>query len=443
MKIFIKGDGERAKAFAVKQTVSEFISDKSEVPINLTELEEFISYDIETYNVNAKVAAVREKCAFDSFVEQLPLDESVNSHQFGVVETETDELLVGCPVMKVITDKAEYVVVYDNFVVNEGEILNNDNEYGNYVSTVGLGRNPIVSFFVKEFVKALVKKAIRETYKGFFPKEDTVLKDELKKLKDEIKQIFQQSKYENLEDKLIQARAWLRDTYSEKLISFGKGQKLNIEEIRNDLKLRQEELQGIAEVVKQRTPDADLNNCDYLTRVKVMLYATCTTLRIILFKEQAFWQNVMKNNGNSNYDNDADINELQNYITTTASTLKEYIEKLKNGRYGKISDVKLTEHKAYYAQAKGGFYKHWVVLEWVDNFESHHNDDPFAGDKIMSEKTVSRHGKDANVDEVKQNMNNDRQNHINDVKHLFELHIEEPLQNLIENLAQTTATITE
>jgi hypothetical protein len=357
------------------------------------------------------------------------------SHRFGATTTTSGNIHLGCPVLEAKTNLAQYVVVYDDFIIANGAVKNNVAAYGNYKQSHKNLMGGVASFLAKEFGKALAKAAATELFYQFFPEDkDAVLREELTKMKNEIKQILLETRYENLEDKLLQTRGWLRDTYSEKLKAYNNRQTLSIEELRTDLKKRQEELHGVAEVIQQRITPGDLATCDYLTRAKVILFAACASLRVVLMREQIFWQNAMRVQGNKNYENDADLNELKSYVAKVSKKLKEFTEGLKNGRVGKISTFEYIQHKAYHSNKAGGYYKHWVSMRWTDTFESTNKNDPFRGEKIESVRKVNTDEKDNNMDQVKANVEKEYNDHVAAVKGLFAEHFENPVNEVVNNL---------
>jgi hypothetical protein len=401
-----------------------------------------VSFNEPDFAVNIADAEKRKSCAMDSFKAMLTPGEQLQSYRFGATTVKTGNLHAGCPVLEAKTNLAEYMVVYDDLMIADGTIKNNTIAYGNYKPKPMMFKNVVAMFLAKEFGKALAKGAAAEVFSFFFPEDkDAALKDEFKKMKNEIKQMFFETRYENLEDKLLQTRGWLRDIYSEKLRAHNNKQSLNMEEIRVDLKNRQEELHGVVEVLQQRISATELAGCDYFVRAKVMLFATCATLRIVLLKEQIFWQNAMLAEGNKNYGNDADLNELKNYVQRISKKLKEYVEDLKKGRLEKISTLAYTTHKALKNNKVAAIYKHWAVIKWTDTFESSNQSDPFKGGKIESLKKVNTDEKDHNLDQIKANTEKEYNDHLNAVKGLFDQYVASPLNDVINKLDTITYVI--
>lgn len=446
MQVIIKGDSQHATqvgsrlnsinhSIGTADTSQEVLSE-----LNADEMQ--VSFNEAEFSVKTADSEKRKTCAMDNFTKILNPDEQIISYAFGATTKASAGIYAGCPVLKATTNYAEYLVIYDDLVIAEGTIKNNALKYGNYKPKPMMLKNAIALFLAKEFGKALAKMAAGELYNKFFPEDkDAALRQELTKVKNELMQLLKEIRYENLEDKLLTTRGWLRDIYSEKVKSYNNKESLNMEEIRLDLKNRQEEMHGVAEVIQQRISSTELESCDYIARSKVMLYATCATMRIVLLKEQIFWQNAMLAQGNKNYANSADLNDLKKYVEKVSKQLKTYVEELKKGRLGKISEFKYSTHRAYRSNKAGGYYKHSATIKWSDSFESSNKNDPFKGDKIESFQSVNTDAKDNNVDQIKANMEKEHNNHVNAVKGLFNQHIEEPLNDVINKLDTITFVI--
>lgn len=445
MKVFIKSSPEHAKLVGnrlllANDEVADPNADATLFDFNEDDLQ--VSFNEPEFSVNPAEAERRKKCAIDNLNEVLASGEQLQSHVFGATIASIGQLHAGCPVLKATTNLAEYLVVYDNFVVANGTIKNNTIAYGNYKPKPPVLKNAIVLFLAQEFGKALAKKGAEELYNKFFPEDkDAVLKQELKKVKDELIELLKEIKYENLEDKLIATRGWLRDIYSEKVNSYNNKETQNMEEIRLDLKGRQEEIYAAAEIIQQRILDTDLASCDYTTRSKVMLYTTFVSLRIVILKEQIFWQNVMLAQGNKNYANTADLNELRKYVSKVSEKIKDYSTKLKKGRLEKISDFSHTTQKHFKQNKVGWGYKHFATIKWNDKFESSNKNDPFRGEKIESFRSLNTDEKDNNVEQIKADMERDRTNHFNDVVGLFSKHVEDPINDVLSKLANNVLEI--
>lgn len=446
MQVIIKGNPQHAEQIGgrlaeVNHRIETTENTKGET-LELTVNELQISFSEADFAVNTAEVEKRKACAIDNFTKILNPDEQIISHAFGATTKATEAIYAGCPVLKATTNFAEYLVVYDDLIVVEGSIKNNTLAYGNYKPKPMMLKNAVAMFLVKEFGKALAKMAAGELYNKFFPEDkDAGLRQELTKIKNELIQLLKDIQYENLEDKLLKTRGWMREIYSEKINSYNNKETLNMEEVRLDLKTRQEELHGVAEVIQQRITAAELTACDFTTRSKVMLYATCATLRIVLLKEQIFWQNAMLAKGNQNYANNADVNDLKKYVEKVSKQLKTYVEELKKGRLDKISEFSYNTYRSYHTNKVGGYYKHSAVIKWNDSFESSNKNDPFKGDKIESYKKVNTDEKDNNVDQIKANIEKERNDHVNAVKGLFFQHVEEPLNDVIGKLDTITFVI--
>lgn len=446
MQVIIKSTPEHALLAGERLSVINNQIGASENPQSISfdfKVDEIqISFNESDFSVKTTDAEKRKNCAMDNFTKMLAADEHLISHNFGATTNASGGIYAGCPVLKAKTNFAEYLVVYDDLVVVDGTIKNNVIAYGNYKPKPMVLKNAIALFLAKEFGKALAKAAAGELYSKFFPQDkDAVLREELTKLKNELTQLIKDLRIENLEDNLLKTRGWLRDIYAEKVSSYNNSESLDIGEIRKDLKSRQEEMHGVAEIIQQRITNTELTACDYTTRSKVMLYATCATLRIVLLKEQIFWQNVMLAKGDKTQANNADLNDLKKYVEKVSKQLKTYVEELKKGRLGKISEFTYDKHRSYHSNKVGGNYKHWAVIKWGDSFESSNKNDPFKGDKIESYKKVNTDEKDNNVDQIKANIEKERNDHVNAVAGLFYQHVEEPLNDVINKLDTITFVI--
>lgn len=438
MKIIIKSNPRHASQLASRLDAgsSAAAAESTETRFLDFEVEKLnVSFDELDFAVNTADAEKRKSCALSSFTQMLIPDEQLVSHRFGATITTAGNIHLGCPVLEAKTNLAEYVVVYDDFIITNGTVKNNLAAYGNYRQGHTLLQGGIAMYFTKAFGKALGRLAATELFHKFFPEDnDAVLREELGKLKTEIKQMLQETRYENLEDKLLQTTAWLRDTYSEKLKAHNNRQTVNTEELRTDLKNRQEELHGIAEVIQQRITPAELAACEYLTRARVILFSACAALRVVLMREQIFWQNAMRAQGNKNYENDADLNELKTYVAKVIKKLKDFTEGLKNGRLGKISAFDYTRHKAQRPNKSAVCYTHWVSMRWTDTFTSSNKNDPFRGEKIESVRKVNTDDKDNNVDQVRANVEKEYNDHVAAVKGLFAEYFENPVNEVVNNL---------
>ena len=93
--------------------------------------------------------------------------------------------------MLVKTNAAEYTVTYDEFELVKGQVQARQSQYSSSKLLAGMLDSPAVLFFAKQFGMALAKGLANELFNLFFPRDqDAVLKEELKKLKDEIRQML-------------------------------------------------------------------------------------------------------------------------------------------------------------------------------------------------------------------------------------------------------------
>ncbi len=404
--------------------------------IHLSDFE--FSFSKEGRNLKNKEVEIRENCALEDVKKMLKEGESIAEYKFGVIVKDTSNRYKDCPILELKSNHAEYLFLYDSFVIDDSKIKHNERNLGNYVVPKLMLKNAVVLFFVKEFAKGLAKTVGKELFAEFFPRDkDASLNKAMGDLKDEIRKIFQEAKYEGFADELIALRGWLRDTYSKKTESHYKGESINKEEIRDDLRKRQENLKAIIDVITARVKLEDMNNCVYLERVKVLLYAASSALRIILMKEQVFWQKILLDAGNQQYNNNADFNELKEFMQTAADNLRIWIPLLKNGRINKIGPI---EEKTDWTGFGENVYETYL-LEWRDHFESKDKDDPFRGDKIVWKKRYNKAGKDENRAEIMTQAEKDRNDHINKVKNLFEEHISQPLGEVLKELEKSQALI--
>ncbi|HYG16884.1 MAG TPA: hypothetical protein VEC12_14090 [Bacteroidia bacterium] len=441
MKVFIKSAPEHAVQSTTPgaQNSSVAAAHTDACFFDATAEQLGISFDEHDFGLAPQEIEKMKATVLGSFTEFIAPGEQLVDHRLGMALKTNSGLYEGSPVLIAKTNTAQYTVVYDELVLPKSNAHPQAAEPDNYQLLAGMPGNPAVLFFARQFATALAKGLVSELFSIFFPKDkDAVLKEELKKLKEEIRQMLQEMKYENLEDELLTTRAWLRDTYSEKLEAYAKKQTFNIEEVRKDLKARQERMHGVAEVISQRTANGDLANCDYFARVKVMLYATCAALRIVLMKEQIFWQNVMRAQGNKDYENDADLQELTKYVKAVSDNLKNYVQMLKKGRLDKIGTLQQNRDFIHGITP--------IVVEifwWHDDFEAHNPNDPFKTNKIVFKRAapITWMTPISKVEEVKAETQQALNNHIANVTNVVKTHIEEPLQEIINNLDNTRLVI--
>lgn len=328
-------------------------------------------------------AAFQEK--MEDFKEYLSAGERVLTRQFGVMTAEHELFHPHCPAIKITSDLTQYVLIFNEYLYEEGAFRVCDIPYGSAErvtpkQAIRVG-NPVAAFLAKEFAKALAKHASKELYNKFFKKEDdNGFKTQLDKLKTELTQIvgelFQANKYESLEDTLIATRKWFVDHLSPRLADIQEGKFHNFEELRNDLRARQERMQDIVSVLEARLPDEKLADCDYITRVKVVLYAACACLRILLFKEQIYMERLLAEKGRREVDT-ANLEELENFVKEAAEKITYYADALRQGRLNKISEVSHFDRaRITYNWLFWETYSGEMGYEWRDDFESSNVNDP-------------------------------------------------------------------
>jgi hypothetical protein len=380
--ILIVKDGEKKReALAAKLGVNP--SDAVQPTEGGAPVSEFDALPISFLPGSEGSVAFEEK--LEDFKEYLSEGEQMLSRQFGVMTEEHELFHPNCPAIKITSDLTQYVLIFNEYLYEEGAFRVCDIPYGSAEpatpkQAIRVG-NPVAAFLAKEFAKALAKHASKEVYNKFFKKEDdNGFKTQLDKLKTELTQIvgelFQANKQESLEDTLISTRTWFVEHLSLRLTAIQEGKFHNFEELRNDLRTRQERMQDIVSILYARLPDEKLADCDYITRVKVMLYAACACLRILLFKEQIYMERLMAEKGQREVDT-TNLEELENFVKEAAERITYYSDALHQGRLNKISEVtpfdraRITYNWLFWETYSGE-----MGYEWRDDFESLNVNDP-------------------------------------------------------------------
>jgi hypothetical protein len=381
----------------------------------------------------------------ESIKTYLSEGDQIVSHSFGVMTEEHELFHSGCPAIKVRSDVNEYVMIFDEYLYEGGEFRDCDIPYGNYHPVSEREqrrlRNPVIMFLVTEFGKALMKQAAKELYDKFFQRDnDANMKAELAKLKAEFsaiaEEIYSKAKYESLEDTLISTRAWVRDTLSLRLAGIPEGKYTALGRLRDELYQMQDGMKRTVDLVDARLSDQQLENCDYLTRLKVMLYASCACLRILLFKEMIYIQKLLLERGDTKEDSTStDIAELQAFVQTAADNLEQYVKKLRDGRYEKITGVsKYQDERDKYIPLIGYVHQVEIGFQWEDDFESKNNNDPFRGDRIHSKIHIAK-------EEGRGVAQTERDKHYEAVKSLLIQYVSDPLGEVIKNIRETKIEI--
>lgn len=377
--------------------------------------------------------------------------EQLSGHQFGIT-TEGHELLhPNAPVVKATSNVTEYIAIFDEYLYDNGEIRERDilhvvGEPAPEPKPIRVG-NPVAMFLAKEFAKALGKRLAKDLYRQYIQTDnDQKFKAELEKMKTELRQIvaelFQASKYENLEDRLIAARAWLVGDLSRTLetIADGDHDPTTLEDLKKQLQERETQMHDIASIIEARLPDSALRDCDYITRVKAVLYAATACLRVLLYKELIYIKNLLNNNTS------ADKKNVDNFLKKAAEQLDHYVEELRTGRLSKISELTHYDHRTEHVSWSSFFtsfkvYRGEAGYEWRDEFESNNPNDPFRGPKLHEKYRTAIDNTDYRKTPVREAASEVRKKHIEDVKYLFEQYIENPLKAVAEELRTTTIEI--
>jgi hypothetical protein len=384
-----------------------------------------IDYDEETLKPKKRLADKRKKCAIETFSKYLQEGEEIKNHKFGVTTATREDVPKDCPVLNVKTNLAEYLLIFNEYEFKNGVVSNEVSVENNVPAKIMLG-NPLLMFFAKELAK----------------EEDANLKKELGKLKDDLGNMLHEFKLEEFTDKVIAVRGWLRDEYSMEQVEYtfqadADKSPERIKEVRDNLKHRLEPLSDIVNVIESKLSEESLKNCDYLTRSRVMLYASAAALRAILLKEEIFWDKEYSRLTKQKYArNREDV--FNNFKNQVRINLTNYIDRLRKGRYEKVwgIDRKSERHCGGY-NVQICDYSYWY--EWGDEFSSKSfPNDPFKGDRIDAQKFFFKDkGKDENENAKREEAQKKRDDHFNEVKRLFEQHIENPLNEIHKRFSET------
>lgn len=429
MRFFLKGTNTTLGH--LNSSLPLAATDKGQI-VSLSTL--LIDYDEANYKLEHRLVEIRKKCALNDLTSMLDTDEKIISHRFGIVTKDMSSIRQGTPVLEAITNQREIFVIYDEEkLTSKGLIESSAPTYNNEI----LLGNPLVILFVKTFATVLAKTVAKELLAKYFPpSEDEQIRAELKNLKEEIKKILQELKYENFEDTLITTRAWLRDTYSPRAAEAEKEgiTKIDWQETIRELSVKQQLMKEVVDVIDTRLSNGELQNCDYFSRVKAGLYTGCACLRIILFREEIFLHRLAIEKGLVSYNIDSYVNELTSFIETAKDKIQNYSNKLKEGRYSKISDVSYHAIQHQHRTPDGMYIfieNKW--FEWSDSFESNESRDPFRGPKLRTTYNVSSSDKDKK--DQKDKADSEHNTHFDKVKELFQEHIETPFSLAVDNLA--------
>lgn len=406
-----------------------------------------ITYDESNYSLRNDKILPKIECAKKEIHAFFGDNELIQHIKFGVTTKQVEKIFANTPIAEIETDKAIYVAIFESLSLVNGNLISFSAELGNYTPTKPKLGNPLVSFFLKEFIKGLGKAVVKETYKEIFPKDrDKIIRDEMSKLREDLKDFFIEIKYENLEDIMIATRVWLREDYSVYLDAYNNGKQIPYLDIHKDLKVRQEQLQNITSVIEARISEKELKECSYATRNKFMLYTACAVLRIIILKEQMFFESVLTKNGFGEYDNNVLKELIESFTKKIKKFIKDTKEKLYNGRLDfissnvthfeenttKVSPVGMNGASNYYQTVQYGY-------KWEDNFESKIVNDPFKGDKIKSSKIYKvKDDKNSREDEVKKELSESLKNHKDDVIRIFKEKISDIIEETTDKLEKSS-----
>lgn len=377
--------------------------------------------------------------------------EQLSDRQFGITVEGHELFHPNSPVVKATSNLTEYIAIFDEYLYDNGEFRERDilhivDEPAPELEAILVG-NPVAMFLAKEFAKALGKRFAKDLYRQYIkPDNDQSFKDELEKMKTELRQIvaelFQESKYEKLEDQLITARAWLVGDLSRTLETIANGDydEKTLKDLKKQLQERETQMHDIASIIEARLPDSALRDCDYITRVKAVLYAATACLRVLLYKELIYIKNLLNNNTS------ADKKNVDVFLKKAAEQLDHYVEELHTGRLSKISELthydQRTEHLSWSSFFTGCYvYRGEAGYEWRDEFESKNPNDPFRGPKLHEKFRTSIDNTDYRMSPVREAGRAARNKHIEEVELLFNEYISIPLKGVADELRATTIEI--
>lgn len=350
----------------------------------------------------------------------------------------------GTPVLLLHTPAGDYLAAFPEYDYADGQLRERHQQLGSYVPPRLLLGNPILAFFAKEIGKALLKAALKEVYSHFWPTDkDAVLKQELQKMRTDLRNIvreeLQEFKIENLEDEFIDTRNWLRTTYESQMTSYRAGHRIGFEKLHDYLHQRQSIMQRVVSIIEARLTDNELRACSYLTRLRVMLYAACTSLRIVLLKEQVLLQRLLHSQGQLDYDPHALRDELAQFRPHVLAQLQDFRNKLERGRYESVTEVRHVNNQYMGTGTWTWFtgeqvYCGEAYYEWADPFTSTHPDDPFRGGPVTYKAITASGSTSHRLTPVREQAQRARTEHLGRVKDLFTTHVAEPLDAVLQQL---------
>jgi len=341
-----------------------------------------LEFDDSKRKLNVKTIELRKKCALIDIEKNLSEGEMIIDHRFGVLNKEHNDLKVNTPVLDVKTNEREFFIIFDELLLNqEGFLIQSGS--GDLENTVDpVLKNPVLMFFVEQFASVLAKEVAGKIFEIYFPpSSDELIRAEISKIKDEVRLIMKESKYDRLEETLLINRGWLRDTYSNqlKVISESGITSVSWEALIKSLEENQQSLKGVVDIVDVKISANDLKSCDYLTRTKVSLYAACACLRIAMFREEISIRNMAIKANLVSYTTKAEEAELELFIKTVNEKIKHFKDALEKGRNDKLRWSGYTRNKVPYYGNAGEIrgFADIRKVSWNDNFSSKHKNDPF------------------------------------------------------------------
>lgn len=399
-----------------------------------------ITFDEATHLPNWEKIQTQANCAKNEILTFFKDKSPVESIRFGMSTARTAQYDEHTPIAEVETNKATYMVIFSHLRFGSGTLFDNNVRRSNYEPEVSLG-NPVVFFILEEAAKALIGAAVERAFDSVFPKENDVhVADEVKQIKEDLEAFLKEEKIEDLEDRLVIVRKWLRDTYMKSVEAHQEGQKIPTENIYNDLKNNQTKLQEITSILED-IDMSSLSQCDYLTRRKCMLYAACASFRLVIMREQQYMQDILVAEKHEEYNNDVLKKEMASFLQTTSSNISKYEEALRLGRMHYITGVtaKSETTKTLIPDTHPPQYTYytWNWYEWEDRFRTTNSKDPFGKyqNKLEKENYKEKTDKDpGNEAEVKARLQTNNDNYKKEVLDCVQGNVSQLLNEALDGI---------
>ncbi|MDO7876797.1 hypothetical protein Q5H93_18775 [Hymenobacter sp. ASUV-10] len=387
--------------------------------------------------IDTDEASRRMACALKDL--RTSFDAPLTDYRFAVLRKPFRGYRAGTPVAECHTATGQYLAVFDEFELGQGRLQPAVQATGNYRPKPILLGNPVVAFFAKEVGKMLFKSAVDYIFQD---DDDTATRAEMGRMKDELKDFMVEIQYDNIENDLIGIRAWLMDTYQPQAKSFREGGRVRVAELHDGLMKRQAKLQQVSAVMVKRIKDNELKDCTYRVRSKVLLHTLVYGMRTVLMAELVGWRELLAKT-DPDYNPQNLRTELREFVDLHTGKSEHYLSTLWEARRNFISDLK-SGSEVYHSSGMdvpSTVSKWWG---WKDEFESGNQQDSFRGSKLNDQQSYNDNSlkeadRKASEEKARQQAEKNRNNHIEDVRRIFDENVRELMQDVITS-ARARAT---